>query len=109
MFLLQLSLQLVVNTIFDNAEAVYISTKRNFCPQRVIQMIDRRLAVTKISALKAKTSRAMGSKFFRQQMTRESALKMIHHKLVLSSEELTSTIHQLEDFLESNENVRFIQ
>lgn len=90
----QLCLQLTVNAIMPSpivlvdGEVIYISTKRNFCPQRIIQLIDRAVNIWENNVPKEKR---------RYKFTRESALKRIHHKLVFSSSELLETVYQLKE------------
>lgn len=75
----------MINTILPasttkiNGEVVYISTKRNFCPQRVNELIEN----------------AKMSKY----MTKKKALKRIHHRCVKDVVELIKTIYQLHKFV----------
>lgn len=100
----QLCLQLVLNTIFPqpvgviDGDAVYLSTKRNFCPQRVIELVDNSVEVCG----KVNKNRTGSSK---DKFTRERALSRIHVKRVSSAVELISAVHHLKKFMQQQRNV----
>lgn len=102
----QLCLQLTVNTIipepvgFVGGEAVYISTKRNFCKDRVIELIDS--CVSRVW----ETSDVYKSKKNRITFSRNEALTKIHHRLATTLPELVATIYQLQKFAERSRKVR---
>lgn len=102
----QLCLQLTINCILPEpvgdvgGEVVFISTKRNFCRQRVHQLIDR-VCVNKWESsdfFKIKTNRII--------FTRQEALKKIYHRHVTNLPELIATIYQLNKFVEKKQTVR---
>jgi RecA/RadA recombinase len=104
----QLSLQLVFNTIFPkplgtiDGEAVFISTKRNFCPQRVTQLADLYVALWDKRLKKLPKNLET---FYKERFTREKALTRILHKRVENAMELLSTVYYLKKMLLSNRNV----
>ncbi|CRK91365.1 CLUMA_CG005038, isoform A [Clunio marinus] len=106
----QLSLQLVFNTILPSpvglidGDAVYISTRRNFCPQRVIHLADVSVSLWENSFSKNKNR----SLDFRTNYTNEKALSRIHHKLVQRIPELISTVYQLDLLAIKHPNIRLV-
>lgn len=102
----QLCLQLTINCILPEpvgevgGEVVFISTKRNFCQQRVHQLVDRMLVN------KWESSEFFKSKKNRIIFTRQEALKKIYHRLVTNLPELIATIYQLNKFVGKRQTVR---
>lgn len=96
----QLCLQLTINTILPEpigwvgGDAVYISTKRNFCKQRVVELVDCCVRTWQCSDKNNQT-----------KFTRNDALKKIRHRLVTDLPELIATIYQLSKFVEKTNTV----
>lgn len=109
-FFRQLCLQLTVNTILPvptgliDGEVIYISTKQNFLPQRLDQLLDKCIRIWKSSAQHKEVS---SSKIV---FTKEEALKKIYPFRVLSLPELIASIYKAQQLIESNfnKNVRLI-
>lgn len=103
-FKTQLCLQLTINTILPepvglvDGEVAFISTKRNFCRHRVIQLVDACVNIWENSEI-------FNTKNNRTTFTRKEALGKIHHRLATSLPELIATIYQLQKFVEKTRTV----
>lgn len=104
----QMCLKLAFNTILPriigvvDGDVLYISTKRNFHPLRVNQLAEVYVkAFKKFGNQRNYVSKESNTFIF----TKESALARIHHKLVLSLEDLIATVYKMQKNVADVKNV----
>lgn len=105
----QMCLKLAFNTILPkpvgivDGGVVYISTKKNFHPLRVNQLAE--VYVKAYNKLE-KEKNVLSKEFRTFIFTKESALeRILHHKLVLSMEELIVAIYEVRELVASKKDV----